>query len=376
MRIPALAAAAALLLLVPAGAAVAAPATSPPPGPSTLADGLVGPLHLSVGPGKTVTVSESFAGRLTAVSPSGATSTLYASPVDGAGQPEWSVGGVDHRGSTLYFVESQGAGPEDPRPLTGALRSIDRNGTVRTVTDQLGAYEDANNPDSGQSYGLSAADMAANPQCVAELGAVGFPASYTGELDSHPYAVAVVGPVALVADAGANAILAVSLRTGNIRTLAVLPPQPAVITPEAATNLGIPSCANLTYAFEPVPTDVAVGPGGKVYVSLLPGGPEDASLGVRGSVWRVNPFTGNARQYVGGLLSPTGIDVARDGTLYVASLFGEGVYSVSARHQHVSLVLPAVQAVDVEVSGSTLYATTNAFGNGSLVSLRLGGHHS
>src|SRR5690242_3113753 len=138
MRKPALvvAAAAALLVLGPVGAATAAP---PPTGPVTLAQGLVGPLHLAVGPGKSVTVSQEFASLLTTVS-RGSTTTLYS------GGPDWDVSGVANRGSVVYFLESQGAGPDDTRPLAGSLKAIDAKGNVRTVTDQIGAYETSTNP--------------------------------------------------------------------------------------------------------------------------------------------------------------------------------------------------------------------------------------
>lgn len=362
MRKPALAVtAAALLMLGPVGAATAAP---PPTGPTTLAQGLIGPLHLSVGPAKTVTVSQEFASLLTNVGKRG-TTTLYD------GGPEWDVSGVDNLGSKVYFLESQGAGPEDPRPLAGSLKVIDARGHVRTVTDQIGAYETSVNPDGDVAYGLSAADVAANPGCVAQLTALGFPVSYTGEVDSHPYSLAVVGNTAYVADAGINGVLAVNLRTGAIRTVAVLPPRPAAITPEAGAAFGLTDCVGLTYAFEPVPTDVELGPDGWLYVSSLPGGPEDASLGARGAVFRVSPTSGSTEVYVGGLLSPTGLTLDGAGNVYVASLFGEGVYKIAAGSRAVSLFLPASMAADVEVSGSTLYATTDVFGNGTLISVRL-----
>jgi len=359
MKTSAFAAATALLVLAPVGAAVAAP---PPAEPTVLASGLVGPLHLSVGPGKAVTVSEEFAGVLSVVGRD--TTQLYANP-------GWDVAGTDHQGSTTYLLESQGAGPEDPRPLAGSLKAIDSRGRVTTITDQLGAYETTMNPDGGSHYGLSAADAAANPACVAELGALGAPASYTGELDSHPYAVAVRGTTAYVADAGANAVLTVDLKTGHIATLAVLPPRPLQLSAEQAGAIGVPSCAGLTYAFEPVPTDVAIGPDGAVYVSSLPGGPESPVLGARGAVFRVDPASGAAAPWVEGLLTPTGIAFDGSGNLYVASLFGDGVLEVPAGSHTATLFMPAAAAADVDVSGSTLYATTDVFGNGTLVAVGL-----
>jgi len=360
MKIRAIAATAALLVLGPAAVGNAAPPAS---GPETLAEGLISPLHLSVGPGKLVTVSEEFASKLTNVA-GGTTSQLYSAP-------GWDVAGTAYQGSTLYFLESQGAGPMDPQPLAGSLKAIDSKGRVTTITDQLAAHETSANPDQLVQYGLSASDAASNPQCVAQLQAIEFPASYTGEVDSHPYALAVVGNTAYVADAGANAVLSVNLKTGAIDTLAVLPARPAEITESAAAAFGIPDCLGLMYGFEGVPTDVEMGPDGWLYVSSLPGGPEDASLGARGAVFRINPANGQTQVHVEGILSPTGIALDGGGNLYIASLFGEGVYQVPAGTHTPSLFLPAVGAADVEVSGSTLYATTDAFGNGSVISNRL-----
>src|SRR6478609_6016757 len=104
MRIPALVvSAAALLVLGPVAAANAAP---PPPGPTTLAEGLAGPLHVSGGPGKDVTVSVSpeSQSELTTFDKWSST-TVYETT-------GWDVSGSDYRGSTLFFLESQGAGPE------------------------------------------------------------------------------------------------------------------------------------------------------------------------------------------------------------------------------------------------------------------------
>lgn len=184
-----------------------------------------------------MTVAESFAGRLTTVA-KGKTTSPYSAP-------GWDVAGVEYRGSTLYFLESVGAGPMDPRDMVGSLKAIDNRGAVRTVTGQLAQYDLDRNVDAAVQYGLSPADAAAHPECVAQLAAAGIPASYTG------------------------------------------------------------------------------------------------------------------------------IALDGDGNLYVASLFGEGIYQVEADDQSVSLFHPAAMAVAVEISGSTMYATTGAFGNGTLISVPL-----
>ncbi|GAA4889204.1 ScyD/ScyE family protein [Tessaracoccus lubricantis] len=357
-------ASATLLVLVPAGMAQAAPSSDP----TVVTGGLTTPLHLSAGPDGTVAVAQSFAGMLSTVTDGEAT-TVHA-------DEGWEIGGVDYQGDTLYFLQSMGAGPEDPRPMVGILQAIDAEGNVTTITDELATHEIENNLDAEVRYGLSVEDAEANPECVAELGELGIPASYAGadvEVDSHAYSVAVRGNTAYVADAGANAVLAVNLTTGAISTVAVLPAQMAMISDEAAAGMGVPSCGGLEYGFEAVPTDIEFGPGGKLYVGLLPGGPEDPSLGARGSVYSIDLRTGEAEPYVTGLLSPTGIAFqGRD--LYVASLFGGAVYKVDARTMEMTTVLEAPLPSDIDISGSTLYALTQSLfegPSGQLVSLKL-----
>lgn len=91
----------------------------------------------------------------------------------------------------------------------------------------------------------------------------GIPVQYTGQLDSRPHAATAVGHGSwAVADAGDNDILRIS-RTGHVSTLAVLPRQPLHVTAAFAAENGLPPCTvGITYYFEPVPTDVEVGPDG------------------------------------------------------------------------------------------------------------------
>ncbi|WP_402469648.1 ScyD/ScyE family protein [Isoptericola aurantiacus] len=313
-----------------------------PPEPTTVTDGLVSPLSLAVGPHGTTFVSQNFAGLLTAVDRHGGSTVLYASD-DGA-----EVGGVSYAGRTVTFTE------------TGATQTVqrlrlDRSGTPRgnpTVLADVGAYEAARNPDARVTYGLRNLPAACASQFPED-----FPATYTGIVDSHPYATTSHHGTTYVADAAANAILSVDHR-GKIRTVAVLPPQPVEVTAEALEAQGLPSCAaGYRYWFEPVPTDVEVGPFGMLYVSLLPGGPEDESLGARGSVVVVSPWSGRVRTVAKDLLSPTGIAVDRWGTLYVAQLFGGEISKVGWRGSTTvaSVPLPG----DVEIDRHGLVATVN-----------------
>ncbi len=334
-----------------------------------LIGGLVGPLHVDAGRDGSVTVSESFAGRLTRVDSDGNRDVLYESP-------DWSVAGNDRRDDRTYFLESQGAGPH-PAELAGHVRIIDDDGSQRTLGD-FAALESGENSDGETRYGFR--DLPEG--CEAELPA-NMPASYKGEVDSHPYGIAVTDRTIYVADAGANSVVSVDTRSGKTETVAVLPPRPYKITPEAAASNGLPDCVvGTTYDFESVPTDVAVGRDGGLYVTSLPGGPEDPALGARGAIFKVDPDDDEVDLVADDIMTPTGLALGEDGELYVASLFGEGVLRIDPESGDQTVVLEAGFAADVDLRGDTLYATVNALPgpdgepNGQVMYLDLrDGHH-
>ena len=122
----------------------------------------------------------------------------------------------------------------------------------------------------------------------------------------------------MVADAGGNDLLKVDNK-GHVSTLAVLPRQPVTLTAGVATALGLPDCVvGAVYNFEAVPTDVEVTNHGFV-VSLLPGGPEDPSLGPQGSVYFVHGH--HAHKIAGGLSGATNIALAPHGRIFVTELY-------------------------------------------------------
>ncbi len=233
--LPAAVAAATAALVLVAGPAVAH-GGKPSPRPPTVTDvatGLVTPLSLAVGPRGTTYVTQNFAGLLTAVGRDGTPTVLYASPDGG------EVGGVSFDGRRITFTETQ-LGEEGPVASEVSTLQTDRQGNptgAPVVLADTFAYEQANNPDGGVTYGLRDTD----PACVAQVPASPVPPRYTGIADSHPYATTSSRGTTYVADAGANAILSVSDR-GRVRTVAVLPAQPAVVTAEAAAGLGWPAC--------------------------------------------------------------------------------------------------------------------------------------
>jgi hypothetical protein len=325
------------------------------PSPHDIASGLAGPLQIDVAPAGTVYVAESFSGTLRSVDRDGAVSAPIAANATG------EIGGVAVRGNTLAY--STNDRDPDTFEATASTLTVLRKNKPNQVVDLL-AYERANNPDHVNTYGFASI----SPDCAAQLPAEIGPPSYTGQLDSHPYALANADDGWYVAEAGGNDILHVS-SDGSIHTVAVLPPQPTVVTPAAAAGLGLPACAvGLSYNFEPVPTDVEVGDDGMLYVSTLPGGPEDPSLGARGSVYRVNPATGATDRLATGFLGAVNVAVG-GGKVYVSELFANRVSVVTPQGPVAVADLPS--PAGLEWARGQLYVSYNVFGNGTVATIPL-----
>jgi len=172
-------------------------------------------------------------------------------------------------------------------------------------------------------------------------------------VDSHPYQVeALPGGSWAVAEAGGNAVLRVN-SLGRISTIAVLPRQATTFTKKMADALGAPDCVvGVKYGFEPVPTDVERDRHGNLWVSLLPGGPEDPSLGARGAVYKITP-SGKVIRMARGFLGATNLAVTRGGKVYVAELFNNRISTV--RRGHIVTVRSIQRPVAVEVTRRNLF---------------------
>ncbi len=331
---------------------------SPPPTLSApLAQGLAGPLQIAVGDRKTVYVAQAFAGLLTKIGRNGTQNI--------ATNPGGEIAGVDVRDNNTVLYTS--TNPDANGVVTtAALSRIDR-GSSSIVAD-IYNYEATQNPDQGVTYGFESIPADCAAQWPVEAG----PASYTGGIDTHPYAVASAGNKTYVADAAMNAILEIN-RKGDIRTVAVLPPQPLVLSAEAVAANQFPACVTgLTYNFEPVPTDVEVGRNGMLYVTTLPGGPEDPSLGARGSVYKVNPWTGESTQIATGFLGATNLALGHHGQIFVSELFGGKISRVvnGAPETVLALASPA----GLEYADGKLYVSYDVFANGSVATIELNHH--
>jgi hypothetical protein len=278
-------------------------------------------------------------GAVTKVSHGGQRRILSGLPsVASAGTGAEATGPQDvalRRFGGAYVVVGLGADPArrpEVGPLgagLGKLYKLTRYGRLRTVAD-VAAYEAAANPDAGQPG---------------------------AEVDSNPNSVTPDRGRPVVADAGGNDLLRVG-RRGRISTLAVFPYRFVAAPP------GIPGLPP-EVPMQPVPTSVVVGPAGAYYVSeltgfpfpvgaariyrVVPGSPPqvfaagftnvtDLAFGPHGSLYVVEiakngllsgDETGalirvgrdGSRKTVAseGLVAPTGVAVAHDGTIYVSN---------------------------------------------------------
>ncbi len=262
-------------------AALAVPAVtaSAQEGIRTIATGFAGPLHVAVAPNGDVIVADAFAGAIDRVNTrTGSVTTVV--------QHQGFTPGVEVKGQQIYYTFSEGADPFAATSTT--LRRVTPGGPSKQVANML-AYELAHNPD-GQ------------PQ-------------NTEDAISNPYSVLALPGRVLVGDAAGNDIVEIR-SNGAMRTLTVFPVSFAGEC-ATATNNGVPNGG-----CDPVPTEIALGPDGFLYVSGL--GAE-----VEGFIWKVNATTGAIVETHRGFPPLTGVAVAGDGTIFAASLFANTVFRLS-----------------------------------------------
>ena len=237
-------------------------------------------------------VAESDTGQITEVAPwDGSVGPVYR----GLPTPQ----GIDLTARGGSWIVTAGAEPpedsESPPPPPSAFPSasllyVDRwIGEIKVVAD-LEAYELANNPDGQRHFGDDGVPL---------------------DSVSNPFYVLTRPGGVLVADGGANDVLSVSA-AGEIRTLFV-PPLVTTGACAAAVN-NDPSHVGC----DPVPTGLAWGPDGALYVSTL-----SAGVPGQGVVYKINPYDGEILSSIGGLNAPVGVAVGDDGTVYVSeALYG------------------------------------------------------
>jgi hypothetical protein len=301
---------------------------------TTLPGGYVAPLQFAVD-GRRIAVADSFASALYLVGHAAPIATGF--PATQTEEESGDLAGVDITNGSIAYTTTRA-------DHTKTLLVVLRHGR-KVLQADLGKYEQRANPDRAVTYGPTST---VSTTCKAQLDAIGAPsAAYTGQKDSHPYAVAgLPGGSWLVADAGGNDLLRVD-RHGRVSTVAVFPAQPLTITPQIAAAEGLSDCVGVTYRFESVPTDVEVAHG-RVYVSTLSGSEAD------GRVYTVG-WNGNLTQLAGGIPAATNIAVTPSGRVHVVEL-GTGIFSLTAHGLQEDVALP--NAAAVEWANGRLYAST------------------
>ena len=277
-------------------------------------------------------------------------------------QDDGSITGVATRGKKIAYTLAGGLPPDvarDDASLQGGVEGFtvlkvqDAAGEQRVVAD-LGRAEANRNPDAHQVYGW----LDYNQACGTDAPEGQTPRG--GIVESNPYAVAAApGGGWYVADAATNAIW--KAKAGKLRVVSVLKPRTATVTQDMVDDQGLDQCTVGTrYNYEPVPTDVEVGPDGRLYVSLLPGegnaegAPRASGMG---AVVRINPVTGRTQTVANGFDSATNVALAGD-KVYVAELFAGQVSQINMRTGNVRPIVYMQGPAALERNDGTLYVTS------------------
>lgn len=210
-------------------------------------------------------------------------------------------------------------------------------------------------------------------------------------VDSNPFDVqSIGGNAALVADAGANALLKVS-NQGNVEVVATFPDQ-LVSTSNIKSLVGCPTDNDICQLppeipAQSVPTSIAIGPDGYYYVGELKGFPAPTNAS---SIWRVSPDANGVvcgsspkcvKAFDGGFTSIIDLAFNTSGKLFVAELDEQSWFAVevlgggaggtindcdvsTASCTEEATGIPILTAITFGTDGS-LWATQNALIPGS-----------
>jgi hypothetical protein len=171
-------------------------------------------------------------------------------------------------------------------------------GTAAYLTMGLGGDPTAVRAGAGPKGGLLGTQLQVAPsgsyKMVGDVSAYEVQFNPAGEtVDSNPYGTLAQPGRRVVADAGANTVLEIGAN-GRVRELVVVPP--------------------LAGGRQAVPTSVAEGPDGALYVGLLTGFPFFTGTA---SVLRMQSDGSNLETYVGGLTAVVDITFDAGGALYI-----------------------------------------------------------
>jgi hypothetical protein len=340
--------------------AISVPALAQEPMVEVVADELNNPRGVEVGPDGSVYVAEAGTGgdecatitfaasdQEVCFGPTGAIARIGADGVErvveglvsSAAGPE--AGGVSDvavtADGTLYLVMNLGADPAvregAPEALatSGWLLKVGADGALEPVAD-IAQFEADHDPD----------------------------AEFGGEVDSNPYGIIATEDGIAVADAGGNDVLLVG-DDGSISFVVGLLPITLELSAEEAAAMGMlpegegeaPAEGSISMPMQAVPTSLALGPDGALYVGQLTGAPFPVG---GASVWRVVPGE-DPTEYATGFSSIMGLGFGPDGTLYVAEMVHDGLMSLFAGGEDGPPPLGAVMSVAPGGGEPTLVAT-------------------
>ena len=247
---------------------------------TVVAEGLDDPFGLSAENGRFY-VAESGTGEISGIIPGGDGPSVRLADITG-------LTGVDRRDGTLFYL----TGEAEPGTSGGSTLWTSRRGEPRKALADLMAHELAENPDGQRQFGDDGAplDALSNPFSV-----------LAGRGGHEAYAY--------VADAGANAVLAVDAK-GTVSTFFV----PPLITTGACEGLENNDPAHV--GCDSVPTGLAWGPDGNLYVSTL-----GAEAPGAARVHVLDPHDGSVVEVLDGFTGAVGVAVGDDGSVYVSELF-------------------------------------------------------
>lgn len=246
-----------------------------------VASGLNGPRQVATGFGHLL-VAESDAGLITAINPVTGRKHVLVRDL-------FLPQGVAEVGGRIYIATGEAAPDNDPSGAPPSGLMVARPGGTATMFADLTAHELEHNPDGQIQFGPDGQplDALSNPYFVLR------------DRSRHGFL--------LVADAGANTVLKVD-RKGKVKTFFT---PPTVTTGDCATN---PNNTTSGVGCDPVPTGLAYGPNGMLYVSAL-----TAEMPGEGRVYVVD-HKGKIVKVIKGFTSPTGVALDSHGTVYVSEL--------------------------------------------------------
>ncbi len=272
----------AIALAVGAGGAVTASGHGSPAKPiKVVTSGLNGPRQISSGFGRLL-VAESDSGQITAINTRTGRKQVL---VRGLASPQ----GVVESGGKLYIATGEAEPGSDPgAPQTAGLMVARPGGKAKLFADLM-AFELKHNPDGQTQFGPDGQplDALSNPYFVLK------------DRAKHGFL--------LVAAAGGNTVLKVD-RRGKVRNF---------FTPPTVTTGACATAPNNTVSgvgCDAVPTGLAYGPGGLLYVSAL-----TAEMPGEGRVYVVSS-RGKIVKVIKGFTAPTGVAVDKYGNVFVSEL--------------------------------------------------------